>query len=166
MRELSWFLTHTEDILYSPYVSLCVSPYRVPNLTLGRNSSILMNIKKWHLKRAEAPKHGNKHDLIHFVYVRMFPTSNASRPQLCFVIKRLIWYNQNLCAILLILSHETILSMTWHTFSCFESTCNPFAFENIKCFFYQILFYHTDSVNRFYVTKRFVCFLWMLADPM
>ena len=27
--------TNTRGIQYSPYVSLCVSPYRVPNLTLG-----------------------------------------------------------------------------------------------------------------------------------
>ena len=29
--------TNTRDIQYSPYLSLCVSPYRVPNLTLGTN---------------------------------------------------------------------------------------------------------------------------------
>ena len=27
--------TNTRGIQYSPYLSLCVSPYRVPNLTLG-----------------------------------------------------------------------------------------------------------------------------------
>ena len=27
--------TNTRGIQYSPYISLCVSPYRVPNLTLG-----------------------------------------------------------------------------------------------------------------------------------
>ena len=27
--------TNTRGIQYSPYVSLCISPYRVPNLTLG-----------------------------------------------------------------------------------------------------------------------------------
>ena len=26
---------NTRDIQYSPYINLCVSPYRVPNLTLG-----------------------------------------------------------------------------------------------------------------------------------
>ena len=28
-------LTNTRGIQYSPYIKLCVSPYRVPNLTLG-----------------------------------------------------------------------------------------------------------------------------------
>ena len=31
------FFTNTRGIQYSPYISHCVSPYRVPNLTLGTN---------------------------------------------------------------------------------------------------------------------------------
>ena len=58
--------TNTRGIQYSPYVNPCVSPYRVPSLTLGRNTNILMNIK---IGILNVPKHGNKHDLIHFVTV-------------------------------------------------------------------------------------------------
>ena len=32
---LSFYFTNTRDIQFSPYVTLCVSPYRVLNLTLG-----------------------------------------------------------------------------------------------------------------------------------
>ena len=56
--------TNTRGIQYSPYINLCVSPYRVLNLFSGRNASIPMNIKICILN---VPKHGNKHDLIHFV---------------------------------------------------------------------------------------------------
>ena len=58
--------TNTRGIQYSPYVSLCVSPYRVPNLTLGTKHKYTNEHLKWHLN---VPKHGNKHDLIHFVTV-------------------------------------------------------------------------------------------------
>ena len=53
--------TNMRGIQYFPHISLCVSPYRVPNLTLRMKYKLLMNIKKWHFK------HGNKRDLIHFV---------------------------------------------------------------------------------------------------
>ena len=33
--QLSLRITNTRGIQYSPYVNPCVSPYRVPNLTLG-----------------------------------------------------------------------------------------------------------------------------------
>ena len=56
--------TNTRGIQYSSYVNPCVSPYRVLNLTLGRNTSTLMNIK---IGILNVPKHCNKHDLIHFV---------------------------------------------------------------------------------------------------
>ena len=37
--------TNTRCIQYSPYVNPCVSPYRVPNLTLGTKYKYIMNIK-------------------------------------------------------------------------------------------------------------------------
>ena len=49
--------TNTRGIQYSPYISLCV---------FERNTSILMNIENGILN---VPKHGNKHDLIHFITV-------------------------------------------------------------------------------------------------
>ena len=69
--------TDTRGIQYSPYINLCVSPYRVSNLTLGaRNTSILMNIKNGILN---VPKHGNKHDLIHFVTVNIRDEVSGAR---------------------------------------------------------------------------------------
>ena len=56
--------TNTRGIQYSLYVNPCVSPYRVPNLTLGTKTSILLNIKNGILN---VPNHCNKLDLIHFV---------------------------------------------------------------------------------------------------
>ena len=62
--------TNTRGIQYSPYISHCVSPYRVPNLTLGTKYKYPMNIKNGILN---VPKHGNKLDLIHFVTISTFP---------------------------------------------------------------------------------------------
>ena len=56
--------TNMRIIKYFPYLNLCVSPYRALNLALGTNTNILLNIKIGFLN---VPKHGNKHDLIHFV---------------------------------------------------------------------------------------------------
>ena len=50
---------NTRGIQYSPYVKLCVSPYRVLNLTSERNTSILMNIK---IGILNVLRHDNKHD--------------------------------------------------------------------------------------------------------
>ena len=51
--QLSFTNTNTRGIQYSPYISLCVSPYRVPNLTLGTKYKYTNEHKKWHFKRAE-----------------------------------------------------------------------------------------------------------------
>ena len=56
--------TNTRGIQYSPYVNHCVSPYRDLNLTLETKYKLQMNIK---IGILNVPKHGNKHDLIHFV---------------------------------------------------------------------------------------------------
>ena len=72
--------TYKRGIQYSPYVNLCVSPYKV--------LSILMNIK---IGILNVPKHGNKHDLIYFVtmnflrrcdvLLRCRPTDRADQDQ-------------------------------------------------------------------------------------
>ena len=56
--------TNTRGIQYSPYVNPCVSPYRVPNLTLGMKYKYTNEHK---IGILNVPKHDNKHDLIHFV---------------------------------------------------------------------------------------------------
>ena len=56
--------TNMRGIQYSPYISLCVSPYRVPNLTL-RTKHTYANEHKNGI--SNMPKYGNKHDLIHFI---------------------------------------------------------------------------------------------------
>ena len=56
--------TNTRGIQYSPYVSLCVSPYRVLNVTIGTKYKYTNEIK---IIILNVPKHGNKHYLIHFV---------------------------------------------------------------------------------------------------
>ena len=57
--------TNTRGIQYSPYINLCVSPYRVPNLNLGTKYKYINN------GILNVPKHGNKHDLIRFVTVSL-----------------------------------------------------------------------------------------------
>ena len=52
--------TNTRGNQYSPYVNPCVSPYRVPNLTIGTKYKYTNDI-------LNVPKHRNKHNLIHFV---------------------------------------------------------------------------------------------------
>ena len=57
--------TNTRGIQYFRYINLCVSPYRDLNLTLGTKYKYTnVNIK---IDILNVPKHGNKHDLIHFV---------------------------------------------------------------------------------------------------
>ena len=65
--------TSTRGIQYSPYISLWVSPYRVPNLTLRTKHKYTNEIKKDILN---VPKHGNKHDLIHFVTYNVSSSSH------------------------------------------------------------------------------------------
>ena len=45
--------TNTRGIQYSPYINLYVSPYRVPNLTLGTKYKYTNEHWNWHFKRAE-----------------------------------------------------------------------------------------------------------------
>ena len=56
--------TNTRGIQYSPYVNLCVSTDRIPNLTLGTKYKSTNEHLNWHFKRAETR---HKHDSIHFV---------------------------------------------------------------------------------------------------
>ena len=58
--------TNMRGIQYSLYINPCVSPYRVPNLTLGTKYKYTNE----HLNGIlNVPKHDNKHDLIHFVTI-------------------------------------------------------------------------------------------------
>ena len=45
--------TNTRGIQYSPYINLCVSPYRVLNLTFGTKYKYTNEHYNWHFKRAE-----------------------------------------------------------------------------------------------------------------
>ena len=56
--------TNTRGFQYSPYINLFVSPYRVPNMTLGTKYKYTNEYKNG---ISNVPKHGNKYDLIHFV---------------------------------------------------------------------------------------------------
>ena len=66
LARIQLIFTNTRGIQYSPYISLCVLPYRVPNLTLGTKYKYTNNIK---ISILSVPKHSNKHNLIHFVKV-------------------------------------------------------------------------------------------------
>ena len=81
--------TNTRGIQYSPYVNPCVSPYRVPNLTLG-----ILNV----------PKHCNKHDLIHFVTMIQTSLTLDSGKSVNFIqtFGPLVSFSYNLVLVLLI----------------------------------------------------------------
>ena len=88
--------TNTRGIQYSPYINLCVSPYRVPNLTLGTKYSILMNIKNCILN---VPKHGNKARLNPFRNSMYICIQQSVRTNQISFISKLSWFTYPLIKI-------------------------------------------------------------------